>query len=234
MLYSLGNSKKMPVRMTENNPRPKLILEDRPLQASLKDDRKQTDGLNHVLTKFKDSSFDLKGYTLRSPFDNYQSVQNSSTKIKTLDAFLTSRRNSSKEKNSRSKRQQEDPAKAKKRLYLKDFSSSQGQINSVHASMNNFKLAQPKFDSANDSLVDQVSAMKPLRANISEPEVLTIRSDIIEDTETGFHDSFSNHQLSDLMDSLKMFIKSKDTTIGNLQDEVQRLRRILDHNHIKH
>lgn len=170
---------------------------------------------------------------MKAPIDNYHSAQNSSSKIKTLDAFLTSRRNSSKEKNSNSKSKQEDPMKAKKRLHLKDFSSSQGQISSsVQASLNNFKLLQGKQDSANDSLVDSAPATKPIRANNSEQEVLTIRSDYIEDPKTLLHDSFSNRQLGNLLDTLKQFINDKDLTIINLQHEISRLKRLLESNDI--
>lgn len=131
--------------------------------------------------------------------------------------------------------QQQALANAKRRLYLKDFSSSQGQISLVQHSLTNLKLNQPKFDSANDSLVDVIPLLKPTQL-IAETEILTIRSDLglAEETQACSSDSFCNEQLSHLMTALKQFIRKKDERISQLEEENTKLRYLLKKSNIRH
>ena len=159
-------------------------------------------------------------------------MQNSSTKIKSLEAFLTSRRNSSKER-AAGRKDNEDSSKAKKRLHLKDFSSSYGNINlgvNTYSGYRNTLFA--KFDSANDSLIDLGSTIKPLSPVLDEPEALIIDSedcalDLVEDTHYASQDSFCNKELNSVMGALKHFVRQKDDRIRQLELENQKLKQII-------
>lgn len=171
--------------------------------------------------------------TINKPIPDFaQSVHNSSSKIKSLEAFLTSRRNSSKDKANNKKKDPEGPSKAKKRLHLKDFSSSYGNINIGLSNYSGYKNAlMTKFDSANDSLVDLANLVKP-SIQVLEPETVTIESgecmfDLNEETHAASHDSFANQELGHLMGALKQFIKQKDDRIRQLELENQKLKEMI-------
>lgn len=162
-----------------------------------------------------------------------QSVQNSNSKIKSLEAFLTSRRNSSKDKGTNKKKENDGSAKAKKRLHLKDFSSSYGNINMGISNNSGYKNAlYARFDSANDSLVELTPIVKPPMQVMDEPEAVIIASgecllDLNDETHAATQDSFSNQELSHVMGALKQFIKQKDERIRLLEIENQKLKEML-------
>lgn len=164
--------------------------------------------------------------------DFAQSVQNSNSKIKSLEAFLTSRRNSSKDKANNKKKESEGPSKAKKRLHLKDFSSSYGNINMGSTNHSGYKnVLMTKFDSANESLTDLAVLVKP-SIQVLEPEAVTLESgdcmfDLNEETHAVSQDSFCNQELGILMGALKQFIKHKDDRIRQLELENQKLKEII-------
>lgn len=209
--------------------------EEKTIFGSTKDHKKDIESLHNVLAKFKESKHNfLPDNTISKPVPDFaQSVQNSNTKIKSLEAFLTSRRNSSKEKAANAKKDKEGSAKAKKRLHLKDFSSSYGNINIGLNNYPGFKTAlYGKFDSANDSLVDLAPLIKPSMHVLDEPEAVTIESadcgfDLNEDTHAATQDSFCNQELSILMTALKQFVKLKDDRIRQLELENQKLKEII-------
>ena len=165
--------------------------------------------------------------------DFAQSVQNSNSKIKSLEAFLTSRRNSSKDKGTNKKKETEGSAKTKKRLHLKDFSSSYGNINMGTSNNSGYKNAlYARFDSANDSLVELTPIMKPPMQMLDEPEAVTIVSgdcllDLNEESHAATQDSFCNQELGHIMGALKQFIKQKDDRIRLLEIENQKLKEMI-------
>lgn len=222
------------MRFTERVTEVKIPASDeKTIFGSIKDHKKDLESLHTVLAKFKESrSGSSDNAVSKGGHDFPNSVHNSSSKIKSLEAFLTSRRNSSKDKNqpnnSKKKDSTDGPTKAKKRLHLKDFSSSYGNINMGFSGYSGYKGALlTKFESANDSLVDQA---RPTLQTFEEPELVTIESaDCLLETHeaTQASESFGNQELGQLLGALRGFIRQKDERIRQLERENAKLKELV-------